>query len=85
MTDSILTKLVVVVKDYFAYFLEELKHFYSNRITSSGNYNYSIIGRKVQGKKQYRVKKDKEKIEKVAFFFLSNYPAKIYTNYSIVY
>jgi len=28
----------------------------------------------------YRVKKEKEKIEKVAFFFLSNYLAKFYTN-----
>jgi len=49
VTDSILTKLAVVVKDYSAYFLEELKHFYSNRITSSGNYNYSIIEEEVQG------------------------------------
>ena len=33
-----------------------------------------------KAEKQYRVKKEKEKIEKVAFFFLSNYLTKVYTN-----
>jgi len=30
-------------------FLEGFKYFYWNRIASSGNYNYSIIGGEVQG------------------------------------
>ncbi len=55
MTDSILTKMIGIVKDYFAYFLEEIKYFYSNIITSSADYNYSILGGEVQGGKQYRV------------------------------
>ncbi|MBA7661489.1 hypothetical protein ES703_69507 [subsurface metagenome] len=29
---------------------------------------------------EYRVKKEKGKIEKVAFFFISNYPTKVYIN-----
>ena len=44
MTDSILTKLAVVVKDYSVYFLEEFKYFFSAYISTSGNNNYSITG-----------------------------------------
>ena len=32
---------------------------------------------------EYRVKRVKEKREKVAFFFLFNYPTKVYTNYLV--
>jgi len=47
-------------------FLEGFKYFYWNRIASSGNYNYSIIGEEVQGgnivsRIEYCVKKEKEK------------------------
>ena len=49
MTDSILTKLKVVVKDYSAYFLEEFKYFLSAQISTSGNDNYSITGGEMQG------------------------------------
>jgi len=50
VTDSILTKLAVVVKDYSAYFLEEFKYFLSAEISTSVNNNYIIIGGKMQGK-----------------------------------
>jgi len=40
--------MIGIVKDYFAYFLEEIKYFYSNIITSSADYNYSIIERGMQ-------------------------------------
>jgi hypothetical protein len=43
-------------------FVEGFKYFYWNRIASSGNYNYSIIGGEVQeGGYSYCVKKEKEK------------------------
>ena len=49
MTDSILTKLAVVVKDYSAYFLEEFKYFFSAYISTSSNNDYSILGGEMQG------------------------------------
>ena len=48
MTESILTKLAVVVKDYSAYFKKNLNIFFAVKISTSVNNNYSTLGGKVQ-------------------------------------
>ena len=48
MTESILTKLAVVVKDYSAYFKKNLNIFFAVKISASVNNNYSTLGGKVQ-------------------------------------
>jgi len=58
VTDYILTKMISIVKTYFSYFSEGFKYFYSNRIASSGNYNYSIIEGEVQGVNSYFVSRE---------------------------
>ena len=68
MTEYIVTKLAVVVKGYLFSFDKKFNIF----SLSSGNYDYSIIGGKVQGGEtsiEYRVysivlRKEKEKKEK---------------------
>ena len=68
MTESILTKLAVVVKDYSAYFKKNLNIFFAVKISTSANNNYSTLGGKVQEgdsyfvyRMSYIVKKIKER------------------------
>jgi len=49
VTEYILTKLAVVVKDYLFYFEKKFNIFSHAGISTSGNYYYSIIGGKMQG------------------------------------
>jgi len=49
--------------------------FYFNTIT----YQVQDIKESIE----YRVKKKKKRYKKVVFFFLSNYPAKVYVNFIV--